>query len=166
MAIPDSIPGAPLIGETVSGEPFNPAGPDFADWLNDKLQRTFAGHWNDALDDDAGAGLEDHGYGFQLNGHTLTLDSVEFLAPGWFIRILGPGTIQPATGEGDAVVLSANAWADVGSDGTSLIVRPGGEVVEDVVQSEDIRTIVKTTQSAYDALDPPDGETLYLIVEA
>ncbi|MGF7161292.1 hypothetical protein FHS85_002927 [Rhodoligotrophos appendicifer] len=35
-----------------------------------------------------------------------------------------------------------------------------------VVQSEDVSQIVTLTQSAYDALDPPDEGTLYLIIEA
>jgi hypothetical protein len=38
--------------------------------------------------------------------------------------------------------------------------------VEDLVLSEDIQTIVKLTQAAYDALSPVDSATLYIIVEA
>jgi hypothetical protein len=33
-----------------------------------------------------------------------------------------------------------------------------------LVFSADIKTIVKLTQAAYDALDPPDASTLYVIV--
>jgi len=36
----------------------------------------------------------------------------------------------------------------------------------DYVSSEDIATIVKCTQAEYDALSPPDSDTLYIIVEA
>lgn len=44
------------------------------------------------------------------------------------------------------------------SDGTT----PGGEAVS--VQSSGINSIIKITQAEYDALDPVDENTLYVIV--
>lgn len=49
---------------------------------------------------------------------------------------------------------------------TSMLVTVVDHVDVDAVLSEDIRYVVKLTQVEYDALDPVDPDTLYLIVEA
>ncbi|MFP4150043.1 MAG: hypothetical protein ACLFV0_11200 [Nitriliruptoraceae bacterium] len=40
------------------------------------------------------------------------------------------------------------------------------ELADGYVTSDDVTAIVKLTQAAYDALDPADPDTLYVIVEA
>ena len=47
----------------------------------------------------------------------------------------------------------------------SSLISLAAEVPDDAVTSDDVGSIVTLTQSAYDALDPPDAGTLYVIVE-
>ena len=63
-------------------------------------------------------------------------------------------SITHATQSGDASPnISASEW-------------DADHVVTGAVEGDGIDKIVKLTQAQYDALDPPDASTLYLIVEA
>lgn len=49
------------------------------------------------------------------------------------------------------------------NDAGSLKELPSGDTLAGVVHSTVIKQIVTITQAAYDALSPPDADTLYLI---
>lgn len=76
----------------------------------------------------------------------------------------GGGAVESVNGMTGEVVLDAS---DVGA-ATSVqgaladtAVQPSA--IEDMVESEDISTIVALTQTAYDAIPVPDANTFYII---
>ena len=141
---------------------FNPAGPVFATWLNDIVAKGAATHWT-TLTTNVTATVDNHGRAFFLDGWELVLDPAVSLEAGWYSYAKGPGTLTPEAGEGDPVELLEGQWLIAGSDGTDLHILFGGDQL--AVRSTDIRSIVQLTQSAYNALDPVDAATLYVIVE-
>src|SRR5690606_16582490 len=81
----------------------------------------------------------------------------------------GPYPVRGAAGSDGGVAGGLNDLSDVSlttpADGDGL-VRDGGVFVnKPVAVTSGISNIMKIEQSAYDALDPPDDATLYLIME-
>lgn len=65
----------------------------------------------------------------------------------------------------DAADAAHAIWVkNTGTGNTGWVQSQSG--TSDAVSSTDVTTIVVITQAAYDALSPPDPETLYLIPEA
>jgi len=58
---------------------------------------------------------------------------------------------------------------DAAASHTPQKAKDWGEGISDDVDlsvlSEDVRSVVRLTQSAYDALDPADPDTLYVVVD-
>lgn len=81
----------------------------------------------------------------------------------------GPYPVRGAAGSAGGVAGGLNDLSDVSlttpTDGDGL-VRDGGVFVnKPVAVTSGVSNIMKIEQSAYDALDPPDDATLYLIME-
>lgn len=81
----------------------------------------------------------------------------------------GPYPVRGAAGSDATAAGDLDELGDVSitsaADGDGLIFDSGAWVNKPVAVTSGISNIMKIEQSAYDALDPPDNATLYLIME-
>ena len=76
----------------------------------------------------------------------------------------GGGSVTCVNGQTGVVVLNAgNVGAATTAQGALANTAVQPAAIEDMVESEDISTIVALTQTEYDAIPAPDAATFYII---